>query len=189
MNYRPFYQLPYCCVPATIQWILYRRDLDILDQESIGAELGLRLPEKGRSKFEHPQIKFLRTEPRGGYGTQIEKKRYSINKFFRSHSIPLSISEQFVPKSKETLIDRFLLEQELNNDVILRYHTGIYGTEKSYGHFSLLIDYDGKNDAFTVGNPELPFFRALSTEKLLIAISDKYDGIQRGLYFVTKKDE
>ncbi len=187
MDYRPFYQLPYCCVPATLQWILYRRKLDILDQETIGAELGLRLPEKGRSRFKHPQIKFLASEPREGYGTQIEKKKYSINNFFRSHSIPLSISGQIIPKDRENLISRFLFGQESNYDVILRYHTGIYGSEKGYGHFSLLIAYNSEKDTFTVGNPELPFFRVLSTEEVFTAISSKYDGIQRGLYFVTGK--
>lgn len=57
--YRPFYQLPYCCVPATLQWILYRHGLDILNQESIGAELGLRLPTKGKKLFKNRQIIFL----------------------------------------------------------------------------------------------------------------------------------
>ncbi len=44
-KYRPFHQFPFCCVPTTLQWIFYRRGFDILDPMTIGAELGLRIPE------------------------------------------------------------------------------------------------------------------------------------------------
>ncbi len=54
--YHPFLQLPFCCVPAVLQWIFYRRGLDIGNQIEIAKELGLVLPTRFREIFADEEI-------------------------------------------------------------------------------------------------------------------------------------
>ena len=187
--YRPFSQLPYCCVPATLQWILYRHGFDILDQESIGAELGLRLPTKGKKLFKNRQIIFLDKAPKSGFGTQIERKKYSIQRFFSKNGIALEISKLIVPRTKREL--KKIIHEHLikNHDVILRFNNRIFKKdgEKSYGHFSVITEFDERSERVKIGDPELPHFKTVLLDQVLFSISDKIDGIPRGLYIVKPK--
>lgn len=187
--YRPISQQPYCCVPATLQWILYRHGLDILDQESIGAELGLRLPTKGKKLFKNRHIIFLDKTPKSGFGTQIQKKKYSIQRFFEKNGIALEISELIKPQTKAELRKILVENHKKDHDVILRYNNRIFkkDDEKSYGHFSVITKYDSRSERVTIGDPELPHFKTVSLDQVLFSISDKIDGIGRGLYIVIPK--
>ncbi|OQB08173.1 MAG: hypothetical protein BWY21_01409 [Parcubacteria group bacterium ADurb.Bin216] len=108
-KYRPIPQLPYCCVPAILQWILYRRKLDIYDQILIGAELGLRVPEGFLKYFDNEKIRLFSLGAKE-YGTQILEEEYSINKFFEKFNIPLWISDEFHFKCVNDL-EIFLMEK------------------------------------------------------------------------------
>lgn len=185
--YRPIQQMPYCCVPATLQWILHRRGFDILDQEIIGVYLGLRLPVKCKKLFKNKDIIFTDKEPRGGYGTQIEKKKYSINNFFYKNDINLKISELEVINNKKRLKE-FLVENfKANNDIVLRYNNEItrLPEQKPYGHLSVVSQFDEESETVFIGDSELPFLKKVSLDDILYSISEKIDGIQRGLYYVS----
>ncbi len=183
-NYTPIYQLPYCCVPAALQWIFYRRNLPILNQEDIGAELGLRLPMKGLAKFQNPRIIYTDKLPRRGYGTQIHLKKYSINKFFQKYKIPLQISE-LKTFSTTMQLQKFIQSHLLpENDLIARIHTTMFDDQKPVGHFSLITNYHPHSQKVTIGDPNMPFFRKTDLQKLLYGMSDQIDGIQRGIYVV-----
>lgn len=187
-EYRPFSQLPYCCVPATLQWILYRRGLDILNQESIGADLGLRLPLKGKKLFQNSKIIFVSKEPKNGFGTQIERKRYSIQHFFSKNKIPLRISDLISPLTKQEFKEIIGHHLAKNNDVILRYNNQIFKQvgEKNYGHFSVITDLDEQTERTIIGDPEIPHFKVTTLDQIFFSISNQIDGIQRGIYIVTK---
>lgn len=171
--------MPYCCVPATLQWILYRHKLDILDQETIGVELGLRLPIKTKSIFKHKNIKFFNNNSKIKFGTQIEKKKFSINKFFKKYNFNLKISKLNYFSDTEKL-EKFIIKNITNNyDIILRYYNG------KCGHFSLITAYNKKLKQAVIGDPEGPFFRTMSLNKILSSMSNKFDGIKRGLYVIS----
>lgn len=178
--------MPYCCVPATLQWILYRRGLDIFDQEYIGASLGLRLPVKGKAFFQNKNIIFTNNEPKDGYGTQIEKEKYSIGGFFEENKIPLKISDLIIIDNKkaleELLIDNLLAE----NDIILRYNNIITKSrgQTSYGHFSVVCQFDKAKSLVIIGDPEPPFFKEVSLADVIYSTTKRVDGVQRGLYLV-----
>ena len=184
IKYTPIYQLPYCCVPATLQWILYRHGLNILDQETIGAELGLQLPLKGQKLFTNPAIIFTDEKPERGYGTQIHLPQYSIQKFFQNRTIPLQISELYNFNSIKDWSDFIVANLQNDHDLILRFHTGIFGEEKSNGHLGVIAAYDDNNQMITIGDPEMPFFREIPLEKLMLGMSNQFDGIERGVYVV-----
>lgn len=176
--------MPYCCVPATLQWILYRKGFDILDQESIGAHLGLRLPIKCKRIFKNKDVIFTDKEPGGGYGTQIEKKKYSINNFFKKNNINLKISELVVINNKKKLKEFLINNFKNDNDIILRYNNRITTPlgQKSYGHLSVISQFDEKSNSAIIGDPEPPFFKKVSLDDIIYSISKEIDGVQRGLH-------
>jgi hypothetical protein len=185
-KYRPIHQLPYCCVPATLQWIFYRRNLDILDQITIGSELGLRVPELFLKYFENEKIKILSSGAKE-YGTQILKEEYSINRFFQHYKIPLTISKEFNFNNIDSL--KVFLQNNFkeNIDIIVRFNNAIFKRDDSAGHFGLIVGFEYENDMIVIGDPEPPFFKNLNLNDLLLAISNKLDGVERGLYIVTDR--
>jgi len=188
-TYRPFYQLPFCCVPATIQWILYRHNLDIIDQEMIGYELGLRLPKKVSYFFSNPDLKYYPNNVTIQWGTQIFTKGYTINDFFKKYNIPFRISKQHYFDNKQDL-RRFLINNlKNNNDIILRLNNKLLNKDKKgCGHFSLIIQYDSNNRIITIGDPNPAFYKQMTEDDILYSISDKIDGIQRGLFVIRIKN-
>lgn len=182
-------QMPYCCVPATLQWVLYRRGINIFDQESIGVALGLVLPLRGKSFFQNKQIVFTDIEPSDGYGTRIELEKYSIPNFFKRKQISLHFSE-LIYVSNEKQLSELLKENFITgNDIILRYNNKITTKDgqKSYGHFSLITQYDSASGKVVLGDPELPFFKTVSLKQIIFSVSDEIDGTRRGIYIISDK--
>ncbi len=165
-QYRAIHQLPFCCVPAILQCILYRRGLDILDQESIGSELGLRIPEKFSKYFCCPKIIILpNNNPE--FGTQIFEKKYTIQKFFDKYKLPLKISKQYDFDSIKKLRNFIINSLRQDVDIILRFNNKIFKKkdEKPAGHFSLIVDYNRNKKEVIIGDPEPPFFKKVSLKK------------------------
>jgi hypothetical protein len=186
-SYSPIPQLPYCCVPAILQWILYRHGFPIDNQEEIGIELGLRLPERVKNGFNNPHIAYLIDEPRDGWGTQIEKKKYSINNYFYSHKLPFTCSEQStfhsVSKIKTFIESNF----RKDNDIIIRYLKQHPVRPSEYnGHFSLISALNKNENMITVGDPAGPIFWKCYLEEIIDLMSNKHDSVQRGLYIISK---
>ena len=98
--YVPIDQLPYCCVPATICMIMNRHKLSHGTQEEIGHSLGLIVPESVKHYFNH-----VRTgeKPSSEYGTQVGKRRYSINKYFKENQIPLKEGYHYLTTLDESI--------------------------------------------------------------------------------------
>lgn len=181
-KYRPIPQLPYCCVPAILQWILYRRKLDIYDQILIGAELGLRVPEGFLKYFDNEKIRLFSLEAKE-YGTQILEEDYSISRLFRNYGIPLSISEELHFEDVYDL-EVFLVEKvrEENVDIIVRFNNSIFNKESGVGHFGLIVGV--QRGIVMIGDPEPPFFKDITLKELFFSISGEIDGVKRGLYLV-----
>lgn len=85
--YKPIVQLPYHCVPACLKMVLSRRDIKSGTQEEIGYDLGLVAPKEKVHLFK--KVRTAKKQPASGYGTQVTKRQYSINNFFRKHTIEL----------------------------------------------------------------------------------------------------
>ena len=152
--------------------------MNILDQELIGIELGLRIPKKGKKIFKRVGIKFLDKDPVGGFGTQIEKEKYSI---------PLIISKLLFFETEHELRNFLKDNLKSGNDVILRYNNVIFKSgEKGHGHFSVISEYDDKTAEVVIGDPNPPFFKKASLKQILYSISNKLDGQRRGFYIICR---
>ncbi len=137
MNYQLITQIPYCCAATSLIMILERRRLPHGNQQEISRELGLILPHEGPM-------------PEAGYGTQIQKDKYSIEKYFDTHSIPLYCSHYFIIdlKEAEQCIKKNLKE---NNDIMVCFSNRLLGDQEG-GHIGLIESMDKKS--ITLISPE-----------------------------------
>jgi len=170
--YVPFTQQPYCCVPAVIQMIFYRRSIPLMSQEDIGWEVGLIVPEKSKHQF-----KRVRTEPKppAGYGTQVHIMDFSMNKFFKKYNIPLQETLCGVEDIKN--MSKFIIKNlEKENDLIACF----YDKERDYGHVCLIESCDTETENVTLVDPEQnrPKRRSIALSELASAM--KAHGKEKG---------
>jgi hypothetical protein len=180
--YKPITQKPYCCVPACISMILSRRKIKHGSQEEIGYELGLTVPKEKAHLFSK-----VRTgkKPIAGYGTQVNKKNYSINSFFKRNKI--NLKETYCPINKISNVNKFIIENlAKNNDLIVCFNNKkLYGHD-NHSHVSLIQGINNK--IVTLIDPEknVPKKRKVKLSKLIEAMS--YHGIKKrgGFWLVSK---
>ena len=165
-KYIPITQQPYCCVPTCIQMILLRRNISLLSQEEIGWYLGLVVSKKDKKLFQK-----VRTgkKPKAGWGTQVNKKKYSINDFFKKKKI--NLKEKEFPITEPEEIRRFLRKNLKNKDIIVCFEYGkLYNTRSKSGHVSIVDSIKGNYVTLIDPGANLPKRRKVSLEKLSKAI-------------------
>lgn len=180
MEQKPPYKLikqkPYCCVPACISMILDRRKIKHGSQEEIGYELGLIVPKEKAHLFTK-----VRTgkKPTTGWGTQVNKKKYSITNYFSKHKIRLK--EAYYPIEKVKDVKNFTAENlQKGNDLIVCFNNKrLYGAG-DYGHVSLIQEI--KVDIVTLINPEKDAPKKVELAKLIDAM--RYHRKKRGGFWV-----
>jgi hypothetical protein len=185
-RYIPITQEPFCCVPASIQMVLLRRNIPQLSQEEIGYELGLTVPKRYKKIL--PMARTGKRPP-GGWGTQIKKEEYNLNNFFNKHGIPLEetyISPYFVDEDGECLDDFF----SKDCDILVCFDYGkLYDKKKSgkNGHVSVL---DSLSDGIaTVVEPgyDLPKYREVEFKRLLDAMKTRGEDNMGGFWLIKSK--
>ncbi len=186
-KYCAFYQLPFCCAPATLQWVMYRNGLNMIDQELIGKELGLRLPQKAKPFFSNEDLIFLPDNTSISFGTQIFIKKFKINSFFKKYNMPLKISKQYFFKTKKGLKIFLINNLKKKNDIVLRFNNKLISSnKKGCGHLALIYSLNAHNDIVGIGDPDPPFYKTMTLNDILFSISNKIDGTQRGLFYIEK---
>lgn len=184
-SYIPLIQQPYCCVPACIQMILLRRKLPLFSQEEIGKDLGLTVPRAYKKIL--PGTRTARKAPDGLWGTQVQKKKYSLNNFFEKHHLPLL--EQYFPT---TTIDQPALwvTQKLKSpktDIIVCFsYKGLYKTG-SGGHVSLITAFAGDKVTLLDPLPEVPKNRVVKLNDLLHAMKRHGLSSRQGFWIIENK--
>lgn len=146
--YKPIIQKPYCCVPACICMILERKGIKYGSQEEIGYDLGLTVPKQKAHLFHK-----VRTgkKPIAGYGTQVNKKEYSITNFFGKNKIKLK--ETYYPIDKIQNVDKFITENlSKHNDIIVCFNNKKLYRTGDCGHVSLIQSIN--NEIITLIDPE-----------------------------------
>lgn len=146
--YSPLNQKRYCCVPTCVCMILDRRGIAHEDQESIGFDLGLIVPEDKANLFAK-----VRTGDRlaSGWGTQVQEERYSLNSYFRKRSILLKESYFFADDISN--VSEFIFDNlRKDNGIIVCFNNkSLYGSG-DWGHVSLVQELD--SGVVTLVDPE-----------------------------------
>lgn len=116
--YRRKVELPYCCVPAVLQMVFERRGMTVPEQEEIGYELGLIVPEEVAHWF--LRVRTGSKPPPGGWGTQTGLEEFSIGEYFDRHRLALRIVEHPVPEipDLETFLALVACHLERGDDVV-----------------------------------------------------------------------
>ncbi len=166
-KYIPLVQQRYCCVPACIQMVLLRRNIPPISQEEIGYDLGLIVPQKDKKLFCKVRIG---KKPLAGWGTQVEKENYSINRFFKKNKINLKSEYVFLTEPKR--IKKFLKENLRNKDIIVLFNYGkLYrGKEGDSGHVSIIENITGNHIVLIDPEYDVPKRRIVTLEKMSKAI-------------------
>lgn len=145
-RYIPFTQQSSCCVPTSIQMIMYRNNIPLIPAEELGYHLGLTVaPEDGPLFY---KARTSDTPPAtSGYGTQISHPEYEPNKVFTKLDIPLSFKLKLAAdiKDEADLLKELQEVEGANSDALLCYNHGVIRGqyEPNSGHvvvFDKVID-------------------------------------------------
>ncbi len=167
-SYKPLTQQHYCCVPTCIQMILSRRGIKPDSQEEIGWHLGLVVPKEDRHLFTKVRVG---KKPKGGYGTQIGLKKYSLNSYLKKRGVPLRM--ELKKRSAVGGVDLFLEKnlREGNDIIVCFYNEKLFG-KGTWGHVCLVEGLDTAQKKVMLIDPEkgVPKRRTVPIQKLLAAI-------------------
>src|SRR5882757_10032718 len=106
-RYIPFTQQESCCVPTSIQMIMYRNGIPLIPAEELGYHLGLVVHTDDGPLFYDART--ADTPPvSGGFGTQIRHPEHEPNTVFRKLGIPLQFSQTMASEmsSEDDLLDK-----------------------------------------------------------------------------------
>lgn len=183
-RYVPLTQQSYCCVPTSIQMVMYRNDIPLVAAEELGYHLGLTVPPEDAHLFHN--VRISETPPKAGYGTRIDMPEYEPNRAFEKLGIPLRFSMQLA----STIIDendlrRLLQKIEADDaDVLLCFNHGVvrgaYTPES--GHvvvFDRIID--GKIRVIDA-SPIQPKWHLIELDVLFDAIRQHGDAHSGGIW-------
>lgn len=145
-RYIPFTQQSSCCVPTSIQMIMYRNGIPLIPAEELGYHLGLTVAPEDEPLFYKARVS--PTPPSSaGYGTQIFRPEYEPNKIFKKLGIPLKFSKKLAAEldTEEDLLNELRSIEESGTDALLCFNHGVVRGkyEPNSGHvvvFDRIID-------------------------------------------------
>lgn len=162
--------------------IMLRRHIQLFSQEYISNELGLTIPKKYKNILPHARVGKRKSY---GWGTQVQEKQYSINKFFKKHKIQLH--EKYYTINQITNPLTWIREQiEMDNDLIVCFkYSALYRRPGSQGHVSIVHAVDGEDVVLIDPIPDVPKYRKVNLYKLLHAIEDHGKSNRGGFWLIS----
>ncbi len=162
--------------------ILERRGIKYGSQEEIGYGLGLTVPKKKAHLF----LK-VRTgkKPIAGYGTQVSKRKYSINHFFERNKI--NLKETYYPIDKIKNIKKFIIKNlAKHNDLMVCFNNKKLYRSGDHGHVSLIQSINNKTVSLIDPEKDVPKKRKVKLSRLIESI--KYHGVKKrgGFWLISK---
>lgn len=185
-RYVPFTQQHSCCVPTSIQMIMYRNDISLVPAEELGYHMGLTVAPENQHLFY--DVRSSETPPsEAGYGTQIFEPEYNPNKTFERFGIPLKF--HLLPASEianeEQLLKLLTDIEEEDGDALLCFNHGVIkGEFKPYTGHVVVFDrvVDGEVQIVDA-SPSQPKWRKVKTGLLFEAIRRHADNSGGIWYF------
>lgn len=176
--YHPVKEKPYCCVPAVLQMILRRKQLDVPSQEEIGYQLGLIVPQELVSHFDR-----VRTgpEPVSGYGTQTSRPEFSVPRFLSRSGNRLDFSIVRV-RTRAGLASELSEHLERGHDVAICYSSRTLFGDGDREHVSLIQEFDSESGEVVVVDPAIGGSRNTTLSTLFDALQSPDVGELGGLW-------
>lgn len=183
-KYNPKKEKPHCCVPAVLQMIQERRNLEFASQDEIGYQLGLIVPKEKVSLFSKVRTGRM---PKTGWGTQTSKKQYSINNYFVKNNLPLKLTIYSVEEVED--IPEFVIQNLMNdNDIIICYNSQLLFGDGDIEHVSLIQEIETEHDELTIVDPAIGIPKIRKTKlSRLIRILKSQVSKQGGFWIISKR--
>lgn len=180
-----------CCVPCAIQWVLLRRGLKLIEQETIGKALDLVVRPKYKHLFLGKVKTIKRKTKKRSYGTH-DTDGSKINNFLKKYRIPLKVKKIFYSEIKNVQHAAEIITNKLKrgNDVMLITYMSVIDPEKKFGHALLVSKIIlGKQPKVIVGDPDFfeKKFYELDLGKVIKGMSKKFDLEERGIYIFSER--
>lgn len=179
MKYQKVIQKPYCCVGACLEMILNRNHIANDGQVVIACQLGLTVPEEYRDEYPNA---IIGEKPDAGYGTQIQKRKFSINNFFKINNIDLKEKYYFI--TDVTVAKKFLLDNNKYDIMICCHCATLYDNlYEDWGHMVLFENIYNNN--VTILDPsDNKCYENISLERLLKSKIEHGQSNGAGFYLI-----
>lgn len=168
----PLVQQRWCCVPACLSMIMYKRRIPLIPQEKLAHHLGLIVPKEDAYLFSKPRTG---KKPAAGYGTQIEKKQFSPNTVLPKLGIPLVMKYHPAKElTEESLVNLLIEAERKDKDFLVCFDIGALTNSKKHGgHVCVFDRIDTRKKTVRLVDPasSQPKWRTVS-------ISDLYRGMR-----------
>lgn len=176
LNYKHLVQKPSLCAPTCLQMIFLRRDIWV-EQEEIAKEIGIKIPESESESF-YISLPIGKTKEEFGISL-IDFKNNKVKEFLNKHVPSLKATVYFISKIDDVI--KFISNNlEKGNDVIANFWLKHFKKELDIGHFSLISEIDGDEITICDPWPENKSFWKTEVNELTKAMSDAFDGKERG---------
>lgn len=171
-RYVPMTQQPSCCVPTCIAMIMYKLGIPLIPQEELGYHLGLIVRDENKYLFWNPRTG---ERPPTGYGTQIYKKEFSINKAFKNLNIPLEMSFHSIDEfSTDDEISQFISKRIHDRaDMLVCFdHNQLNGDGIDGGHVCVIDQIFPEDGIIRLIDPQKdqPKWREIEIKRLIVAM-------------------
>lgn len=182
MKYSKIAQKKYCCVGACLEMVLNRHGITKFDQEEIAYELGLIVPPHLVNNYRRARTG---AKPASGYGTQIQNRQYSINRFFTKNEINLQESYHYI--TDLGMAENFLANCK-DQDILIVFHCGtLYNKpEADWGHM-VLFDHLSDKCIVIQENSAARNIEKIELPKLIQAIKTHGTKNGAGFYLIKKR--
>jgi hypothetical protein len=172
-RYVPFTQQTACCVPTSMQMIMYRRGIPLIPAEELGYHLGLTVPPDESVLFH--DVRTADAPPSAaGYGTQIHNPAYEPNRVFAELGIPLQFRmtrADALRTGNDLLVELDSVERD-DRDALLCFNHGVVrGSYKpNSGHVAVFDRIVEGRVRIVDASPVQPKWRIVEPAVLLDAI-------------------
>lgn len=169
-RYVAFTQQPYCCVPASLQMVMHRRNIPLVEQEGIGYALGLTVPEEESHLFNKVHTG---KKPLAGWGTQVYKPEFDINKALKKLGIPFQVRIHTIDylESAEKLKKLLSDCQKADGDALLCFENSVlWKRDHKNGHVVVFDRIEGEDVWVVDPSRSLPKHHRISVNRLYQAM-------------------
>ena len=185
-RYIPLTQQDSCCVPTSIQMIMYRNGIPLIPAEELGYYMGLTVSPKEKHLFYN-----VRTSEKppsdAGYGTQIFRSEYDPNLTFKHFNIPLKFSIKLAKQiSDESELLELLKEiEDKDSDALLCFNHGVIRGkfEPHSGHVAVFDRVIDGQVRLVDASPNQPKWRLVESSLLFDAIKRHGNENSGGIWY------
>jgi len=178
-RYVPLIQQKSCCMPASINMVLYKLGLPLIPQELLGHHLGLIVAKEDKHLFWRASTG---KKPKSGHGTRIFLKQYNPNIAFKKLGILLRMMIYPVTEfeSDRELISFVSSKIKDDKNILVRLSSGILNNNgKNSGHVCVVDKIYPKENKIRIidPSPSQPKWREIKISKLKKAMELHPDGL------------